>query len=256
MMRAGCVLLIAAGVATTGCGGDSDPSDAATGQPTGTLRIAAASSLTDVMRDLATAFEQTEPAVTVETSVGGSSSLAVAIEEGAPADVFASANEAVMDRLGTNGAIVEPAVVFATNTLVLAVPAGERTVTTLDDVARGDVFVGACASQVPCGDYTDRFLQEVGIDASFDTRDADVRSVVNKVIEGELDAGFVYRTDVLAFEADVDVIALTDATAIEILYPAAVVVDAPNPAAAAAFVDFLVTDAARAVLERAGFGAP
>lgn len=262
MTRVGTLLLVAAGVVAAGCGSDTASPDGsgADGPPSGTLLVAAAASLTDVMDDVLDAFVADHPDVDAETSFGGSSSLAVAIEEGAPVDVFASADEAVMDGLVDGGEIVGTPALFATNEIVLAVPAGvdgsSGPVSSLDDVARGGLLIGACASQVPCGAATDELLDRAGVTASFDSRDADVRAVVTRLVEGELDAGFVYRTDVAAFDDDLDVVPFPDQLTIETQYPAAVVDGAGNPTAARAFVEFLTGDDARRILERAGFGTP
>lgn len=266
MTRAGTAYLVAAGLlsfTSLACRG-SETDDAGTAAPDGssgraggTVLVAAAASLTDVIADLADAFEAVEPDVRIEASLGGSSSLVVAIEEGAPVDVFASANEEVMDRLVDDGLASDP-IVFATNELVLAVPSGAAggEVTSIDDVGRDDLFIGACASQVPCGAYTDDLLSRAGVDAAFDTRDGDVRAVVTKLVEGELDAGFVYRSDVAAFDDELDVIELSDDLRVVARYPVAALAEAPNRDGATAFVEFLTTDAAREVLDAAGFGAP
>lgn len=257
MTRAGLVLLAAAATAAFGCTGTSTGSE--NDGPNGTVLVAAAASLTDVIDELADRFEARVPGVDVAVSVGGSSSLAVSIEEGAPVDVFASANEDVMDRLVEQDAIGDgdaAPVVFATNSVVIAVPVGSDDVVSITDFERGDLFLGACATQVPCGTYADELFERAGVEPSLDTRDGDVRALVTKLIEGELDAAIVYRSDVVAFPDDLDEVALPDGLAVEARYPVAVTAEAPNPSGAQEFVRFLISPDAQDVLTDAGFGSP
>lgn len=260
MTRAGLVLLTVAAVtatADTGCG--SSDSDVDVDAPSGTVLVAAAASLTDVIEELATRFEARYPDVDVEVSVGGSSSLAFSIEEGAPIDVFASANEDVMERLVELGAIDDATtgpVVFATNTIVIAVPAGGDDVQSIADFERADLLLGACASQVPCGSYADELFARAGVDPSLDTRDGDVRALVTKLVEAELDGGIVYRSDVVAFADDLDEVVVPAELEVVARYPVAITAEAPNPTAAAEFARFLTGADAADVLQRSGFGTP
>lgn len=169
------------------------------------LRIFAASSLTEALKDVASAFEQQHPEVTVLLNFAGSQTLRLQIEQGAPADVFASANEAHMDSLAQAGR-VDDVSVFAQNTLVLVVPAAnpaniERF---LDLALAPRIVVGAVA--VPIGAYTMELLQRArtfygddfadAVESHIFSREANVRLALAKIELGEADAAFVYRTDV------------------------------------------------------------
>lgn len=256
------VLTAAACVLSVGCSsGDADTrSDASSPddlQVSGEVVVFAAASLTDVFTDIASAFEQAEPDVDVSLSFGGSSSLAVSIEEGAPADVLASANTELMRGLADDGLLADAFLPFATNAMALAVPVDDDAeVTSLRDFERGDLLLGACAAQVPCGQYADQLFAAADVDAQLDTRTPDVRAVVTLLLEGELDAGIVYDTDVAANADRLRAVPFDVSEPIAASYPIATLAESPNPAAADRFVDFVLGDEARAILDRAGFGAP
>jgi molybdate transport system substrate-binding protein len=179
-------------------------------------------------------------------SFAGSSSLRAQILDGAPADVFASASSTDMD------AVTDRSEVFATNTLQVVVPADNPgDVAGLADLADPGLLVGLCAPQVPCGRLSRAALAAAGVEVAPDTEEPDVRSLLTKVAAGELDAGVVYRTDVLAAGEAVRGIDLPigiDATA---EYPIA----ALDPRGDA-FVAFVLGDEGRAILAAHGFGPP
>ncbi|MEQ8718434.1 MAG: molybdate ABC transporter substrate-binding protein [Acidimicrobiales bacterium] len=229
-----------------GCG-DSDGDDQ-------TVLVFAAASLTDVFAEIETAFEATTPGVDVQFNLGGSSSLREQILAGAPADVFASANTETMDRVVEAGAVDGEIVVFARNRLAIAVPAGNPgEVASLADLADADLLIGLCSAGVPCGDFARQVLAAAGVEPSLDTNEPDVRSLLTKIAAGELDAGIVYETDVIVAGADVERIEIPADVNVEAPYPAAVISGAPQPDLAAAFVEFLVSADARAILADAGF---
>jgi molybdate transport system substrate-binding protein len=210
-----------------------------------TLRVFAAASLTDALSDVERAFEAEHGDVDVVLNLAGSSSLREQIAGGAPADVFASASARHVEGIGD-----EP-VTFATNALELVVPASNPgDVDGLDDLARHELLVGVCAPEVPCGELARRALTDAGVDAAVDTEEPDVRALLTKVAAGELDAGLVYRTDVLA--AGDDVVGV-DVAGPATSYPVVAVSDEPL---AGAFVDFLLGDEAQAILADHGFGPP
>ncbi len=224
------------------------------------VRVFGAASLTDAFQDLETAFEAEHPAFDLELNLAGSSGLREQILDGAPVDVFASASEAIMDQVVTElsgrDAVVEEPRAFATNQLTIAVPAGNpASVTGLQDFARSELFLGLCAEPVPCGELADRALEAAGIEPSVDTRESDVRALLNKVETGELDAGIVYRTDVLAsgsVEA-IDVPTTIDAAS---TYPISVLGQGDSIEGGRAFVVFLFGEAGQGILADHGFGAP
>jgi molybdate transport system substrate-binding protein len=250
--RVGVLLLSAAllaGCATDTRGPATVPSGAA--ELTGTVDVYAAASLTGAFGELADAFEAQHPGVAVSTVFDGSSTLVTQIAEGAPADVFASAAEANMRELGERA--IDPQV-FATNTLVIAVPAGNPgAVRELADLAR--VTTVLCAPEVPCGAASVRLLAAADVTVTPASSEQNVTAVLTKVAAGEADAGLVYATDVAADER-VEAIMPEGAADVVNRYPIAVLDDAPDAAAARAFVDLVLSAEGAAVLTRFGFGAP
>jgi molybdate transport system substrate-binding protein len=231
----------------------------ACGTPTedeGQVRIFAAASLTDAFEEIAMAFEAAEPAFDVQLNLGGSSSLREQILEGAPADVFASANTSNMDQVIEAGEASSWAT-LATNILQIAVPAGNPGgVTGLSDFAREELLIGLCAEGVPCGDFGRQALDAAGVLAAVDTNEADVRALLVKIEAGELDAGIVYVTDVRAAGDRVEGVDIAPASNVVATYPIATLTNAPNPDGASAFVAFTLSEEGRAVLARYGFSLP
>jgi len=269
-MRAGRPSLLAVGAALlllAGCAAgstDLDP-DAAAGPGEGTsagselsgeVTVFAAASLKSGFDTLAEQFEQRYPSVEVRPiSYDGSSTLATQIIEGAPADVFASADEATMQRVVDAGLAASPRL-FATNRLTVVVPAGDPGgVTGLADLADPERTIVLCAEAVPCGAASRALLSAVGVEPSVDSNEQNVTAVLTKVATGEADAGLVYVTDAATTD-DVEAVLTEGADAVVNRYPLAALDTAASPAAAAAFVDFVLSDDGRAVLTDLGFGAP
>ncbi len=252
--RAG-VLVASGALALISC--SSPSASPAAGEPAAPIQVFAAASLTDAMADLATAFEAEHPTFVVLTNHGASSALQAQLLDGASADVVAVADPAIIDELVTNGTVRADTSSFATNRLVIATaPGNPANVTSLEDFARPDPFLGLCAPQVPCGGLADRTLAAAGIQAEPDTREPDVRALLAKVESGELDAGLVYASDVLTAEAGVVAIELPADLPIVTSYPVAIATAASEPAGAQAFVEFLESVAARSILADHGFGPP
>jgi molybdate transport system substrate-binding protein len=251
------VLLAVTALALTGCTATTpEPTPTPADTLTGTVTVFAAASLTDTFQAIATAFEAQHPGVTVTLNFGGSSGLATQIVEGAPADVFAAASPATMTTVTDAGLATDPHD-FATNTLEIAVPVDNPGgVTGLADFANSDLAIALCAVEVPCGAAAARALDAAGIVASVDTYEQDVKAVLTKVEVGEVDAGLVYRTDVLAAGAKVTGIEFPEAAGAIAKYPIAALTASANPDAAAAFVAFVLSDAGQNFMKRAGFGAP
>jgi molybdate transport system substrate-binding protein len=222
----------------------------------GDLLVSAAASLTDAFAEVETAFEAANPGVDVVLNLGSSSSLREQILEGAPADVFASANTSNMDQVVEADAAFDPHI-FATNLLQIAVPDGnEAGVTGLDDFANEDLLIGLCAEDVPCGDFARQALEKAGVNPSIDTNEPDVRALLTKIEAGELDAGIVYVTDVLSTAGSVEGIDISQEDNVVASYPIAALTAAPNPDAAAAFVEFILSAQGQAILPDFGFTAP
>ena len=242
-----------------------DPQDNMTALPTGALTVFAAASLTDVFTELGDRLSADNPDVEVRFNFAGSSALAAQVDQGAPADVFASADEAQMARVVDAGLARSPEL-FAANRLMLAFPLDDPAgigrqgdaagVPALADLVDRDITLAVCAPEVPCGVAAAEVLDRAGLGDVPDTYEEDVRAVLTKVLLGEVDAGLVYRTDVLTVPSQVGARAFREAEAARNRYPVAVLGDAPNPVAAQAFVDLVLSAEGQDVLEQAGFFPP
>lgn len=246
------VSVLAVSVAFTGivaCGGDDTAGDRS-------ITVFAAASLTDAFADVAEAFESANEGVSVELSFAASSALREQILGGAPADLFASADQSNMDELVRAGEVEAPAV-FATNRLQIVVPAGNPAgVTGLRDFARSELLVGLCAEEVPCGDLAREALAAAGVTPAPDTNEADVRALVTKVEAAELDAGLVYVTDVVSAGDRVEGIEAPTGADVAAAYPIGTVTSSESREVADAFVAFVLGEQGQAILEQYGFGAP
>ncbi|TFV46266.1 molybdate ABC transporter substrate-binding protein [Blastococcus sp. TF02A-35] len=227
----------------------------------GTLTVFAAASLTDVFTDLGEQLEAQHPDLEVQFNFAGSSALAGQLTQGAPADVFAAADEAQMARVAEAG-LAGDAELFASNRLMLAFPADNPAglrkppsgIPSLGELLPEDLTLAVCAPEVPCGAAAQEVLEQVGRTDAPDTYEEDVRGVLTKVQLGEVDAGLVYRTDVMSGE--IPAFAFAESEAAQNRYPVAVLDDAPNAAAARAFTDLLLSEEGRRALTDAGFFEP
>ena len=234
------------------CGGTGDPGDGSSR----TVTVFAAASLTDAFGELADAFEAQSDGTSVELNLAGSSSLREQLLAGAPGDVFAPADAADIERLVEVGAAAAPRP-FARNPLQIAVPSGNPgEVSQLSDLADEDLLVGMCVAEVPCGRLARRAFALAGTTPSVDTEEPDVRALLTKIELGELDAGVVYRTDVLAAGDAVQGIALPADQQVEAVYVIAPLTDARDPRAAEELVAFVLGPEGRRILARHGFEAP
>ncbi len=219
----------------------------------GTVTVFAAASLTGTFTQLGKDFEAAHPGVKVVFNFAGSSALAQQINQGAPADVFASAAPKNMDQVTDKGAPTS----FVTNTLEIAVPKGNPgKITGLKDFTDKDRKIALCAVQVPCGAAADKVFKAVGLTPQPDTLEQDVKAALTKVSLGEVDAALVYKTDVLAAKDKVDGIEFPEASKAINEYPIATLSKAPNAAGAKEFVGYVLSDKGKAVLSAAGFDAP
>ncbi|MEU8010331.1 molybdate ABC transporter substrate-binding protein [Micromonospora parva] len=244
-------------LAVAGCGAGDDKASGADGRVTGAVTVFAAASLTESFRRIGKEFEAANPGSTVTLNVAGSSALANQINQGAPADVFASAAPANMATVTEAGNADGTPTVFARNQLVIAVPRGNPTgVAGLADLSRPGVKVALCANQVPCGAAARTALDAAGVALTPVTLERDVKGALAKVKLGEVDAAVVYRTDVRAASADVTGVEFPESTRAVNDYPIVALKDAPNPAGARAFVAYVRSAPAQAVLAEAGFQAP
>jgi molybdate transport system substrate-binding protein len=248
-MRCVLALLPLALIGVGGCGGD-DSSPSTGGQ----LVVSAASSLEPAF----TAYADTA-GIDAKQSFAGSDDLAAQIRQGVTPDVYAAANTSLPDDLYKEG-LVEKPVVFATNTLVLAVPSDSE-ITSIDDLT-GDVKIAIGQEGVPVGDYTREVLGHLSADQSqaildnVGSEEPDVASIVGKLTQGAVDAGFVYITDVVATDGALTAIDLPADLQPDVAYGAAVVTDANNPEGAQQFIDGLRHGDGADALKAAGFGPP
>ena len=235
------------------------------------LRVLAASSLTEAFNDVAQAFEAENPGVAVKLDFGGSQRLRSQLEFGARADVFASADRLQMDLLVAADLIGGTPADFASNELVVIAMA-KGPVHEISDLVRPGVRVVLAQSSVPVGSYSRQVLGNLAQDgalglgsrflddvlANLVSEEPNVRNVVQKVALGEVDAGIVYQTDASAAHAagDIRVIPIPAAANVSVRYPIAVLEDAPEMELAHGFVRFVLSEAGQRLLKGHGFRSP
>ncbi len=248
------------------CGGTPDPSGTNTSQPV-TLTVFAAASLKSAFTELGSDFRAVHPNVTVTFSFAGSDTLATQIDQGAPADVFASANATQMNVVVKAGLIASASPrVFAHNRLVVVYPkSNPANLQTLQDLARPGVKVDLAANTVPAGQYAITFLTKASADPAFSpdyksqvlanvvSYESDVTTVLTKVSQGEADAGIVYTTDAQSVATSVGTIPIPDALNTVAVYPIAPIAASVNSTVAQQFVAYVLSASAQTVLAKYGF---
>jgi molybdate transport system substrate-binding protein len=235
------------------CGDDDSGGDTTTGG--GDVTVFAAASLTDALTEVGEAYEAANDGSAVEFSFDASSALVTQITEGAPADVFASADVVNMDKLADAGLNGSDPVIFATNRLTIIVPAGNPAgVSGVEDLANPDLTVVLCAEEVPCGNYANQVLDTAGLEVTPASLEENVRGVVTKVTAGEADAGIVYVTDVNAAGDAAEGIEIPDDINVLAEYPIATVAESEHRATGEAFIAFLTGADGQAILADHGFG--
>ncbi|WP_341718733.1 molybdate ABC transporter substrate-binding protein [Micromonospora sp. FIMYZ51] len=244
-------------VAVSGCGGDASDPPAGGDGIGGELTVFAAASLTESFTRLGQDFEAAHRGVKVVLNFAGSSALANQINEGAPADVFASAAPANMTAVTEAGNGDGDPVTFARNQLVIAVPRGNPDqVTGLSDLTRPGTKVALCAEQVPCGAAARLALAAADVSLTPVTLEQDVKAALAKVRLGEVDAALVYRTDARAAADELDGVEFPESAGVTNDYPIVVLRESTNKTTARAFVEYVRADAGRGVLTTAGFQVP
>jgi molybdate transport system substrate-binding protein len=252
--------VIAAGLATVvvaGCS-SSSTSTPSTGSSssTGTITVFAAASLMGTFTKIGQQFEAAHKGDTVKFSFGPSDGLATQITNGAPADVFASASPATMDTVVKAGDASNPQN-FAKNTMEVAVPPNNPAkVTSVNDLAKHSVKVALCQPQVPCGVVAAQVFKNAGITVKPVTLQPDVKSVLTQVETGNVDAGMVYVTDVIAAGSKVKGVTIPANDNASTLYPIAAVSNSKEKSIASAFVAYVLSPAGQSVLTAAGFEKP
>lgn len=233
-----------------------------------TLTVFAAASLTDAFTEAGQTFTEANPEANVTFSFAGSQELATQISEGAPADIFASANQKQMDAAIASGRInVADQQMFVQNRLVVIVPDDNLAgINTLDDLAQEGVQLVFAAAEVPVGQYTLDFLTKAtesgefadgyqdAVLANVVSYEQNVRAILTKISLGEGDAGVVYTSDVIGTEAEnVTVLEIPDDLNTIAQYPIAPLNDSENEDAAAAFINFILSTEGQAILAKYGF---
>jgi molybdate transport system substrate-binding protein len=264
------LLLIGSTFGLTGCGGSSESSGRASqstngGQGSGgALTVLAASSLTNAFGELATTFQEQNPDTEVRTSFGGSSELLAQIEQGAPADVFASADEDKMDTAVQDDLVNEPQT-FAGNRPIIIVPIDNPArIHGLQDLANPDAKLVLAQDGVPIAEYAKRILTNADSEYGGNleqqalnnvvSRESNVRASANRVALGEADATFVYITDVTPeIEDQVEVIEIPQDLNVVATYPIATLKEANNLELARRWVNLVLSDEGQRLLEEYGF---
>lgn len=229
-----------------------------------TLTVYAAASLTDAFTEIGTAFESANPNTTIAFNFSGSQNLRTQIEQGAPADVFASANFKEMDTLIGQGLVAESAPrVFLTNSLTVILPANNpANITSLEDLGMPGIKLVLAAEEVPAGRYSRESLEKLNAQFGADfsgqvlanvvSNEDNIRQAVTKVQLGEADASIVYVSDAVA-ATDLKTIAIPAEFNVTAEYPIAPLANAKNAEAAQTFIDFVLSTDGQAILEKWGF---
>lgn len=237
--------------------GASAPAGSDTEGPTGSITVFAAASLQQTFTTLGKQFETANPGASIRFSFAGSSDLVTQIQNGAPADVFASADEANMAKLSSTDLASGSPRDFATNTLEIAVaPGNPKGISGLDDLRAPGVQLVTCAAPVPCGAATAKVESASGVDLEPVSEEQSVTDVLGKVESGQADAGLVYVTDVRGAGGKVDGVPFDESGKAVNTYPIGVLRESQDPALAQAFSEYVRSAAGQRVLADAGFGKP
>ena len=247
MKRLAVPLTLAVALILTGCGSDEPAEEGST------LKVLAAASLTEPFTALERTFEKSHPDVNVEISFDSSAILVEQLSQGLAADVLATADEKSMDEAVAADVITGTPQPFATNTLVIATPAGNPAeINGLDDLA--DATFAVCVPAAPCGDATRRLFDLNKVTAKPSTEEENVKGVLTKVTTGEVDAGLVYASDAKSAGDSVDVIQAENASEVVNVDPIAAVKGGNNSSAAEDWIDLVTGTEGQEVLESHGFG--
>jgi molybdate transport system substrate-binding protein len=253
---AGCSSSSSSSSAPGASSSSSSPAASSSASATGTITVFAASSLKETFTQLGKQFETAHPGDTVKFSFGASSTLATQITDGAPADVFASASPKNMTTVVSAGDASNPQD-FAKNTAEVAVPpSNPANVTSVNDLAKSSVKTALCQPQVPCGVVAAGVFKNAGITVKPVTLQPDVKSVLTQVELGNVDAGVVYVTDVMAAGSKVKGVMIPANVNASTMYPIAAISGSKEMSIAQAFVAYVLSPAGQSVLSAAGFEKP
>ncbi len=246
--------LVLAASSLVGCGSDDTDAPAATKT---TLNVYAAASLTGTFTELGEKFEKDHPGVKVVFSFGGSSDLVAQIQQGAPADVFASADTKNMDKLTAEKLTGQAPENFASNTLEIVTPPDNPAgVDSLDDLATKGLDLVICAPEVPCGSAAEKVEASAKLTFKPVSEEQSVKDVLAKVASGEADAGLVYVTDVKAAGDTVHGVTFPEASSAVNTYPIATVAGTKHADLAHAFLELVLGSVGQQTLADAGFAKP
>ncbi len=216
-----------------------------------------AASLTGTFTTLANDFEKDHSGVTVKTSFDSSATLAEQVNQGAPADVLATADTDTMKTVSDAGNTAKDPMLFATNHLVMVVPKDNPAgITQFSDLNKPDVKYVVCVNTAPCGKLADKVLPANNITNKPASEEVDVKAVETKVEQGEADAGLVYATDAAASGGKVKAIDIPTTKGNLNQYPIAALKDSKHSTLAQQFVDLVLSSKGQKVLSDAGFGKP
>jgi molybdate transport system substrate-binding protein len=225
---------------------------------TGSITVSAASSLTEGFTQIGKQFQKKFQGTTVTFNFDASSVLVLQIQQGAPADVFASADEANMQKLQDGGQVKAKPVVFTRNKLEIATkPGNPKRIRTLADLATAGT-IALCASEVPCGKYADAALAAAGVTIPPEdiTRQLNAKATLTAVSAGDAEAAIVYVTDVRSAKSSVTGVPIPPKQNQIAIYPIAPLAASGNPTTAKAFARYVGSPAGQRVLRRLGFRAP
>jgi molybdate transport system substrate-binding protein len=244
---------------TVSCGGVASQSSASRSadQVTGSLTVLAAASLTDAFNKIGEQFKAKHAGLDLKFSYAGSPTLVTQIQQGAPADVFASADQANVQKVVDAGLNSGAPRVFARNKLQIVVEAGNpKQIQNVADLAKPGVKFDACAPGVPCGTYATNVFNRANVKVTPVSQEDSVKAVATKVSLGEADAGIVYTTDVKAGGARVAGVTIPDDLNVTASYPIVPLKTAPNKKAADAFIGFVTGPEGQKTLASYGFLGP
>ena len=236
---------------------EAAPPASAGNKPSGEITVFAAASLTESFDTIAKQFEKKYPDVDVKFDYDSSSNLATQINQGAPADVFASADEDNLNKTIVSGTVTPPPVVFAKNRLEIAVEKGNpKKIKGLADLQKSGLVVVLCADQVPCGKYAAESLANAGVTITPASKEENAKATLSKVSIGEADASIVYVTDVKAAKGATGGVRIAAKMNVIATYPMGVVKESQHAAAAKAWVQFVKSKEGQRTLRRFGFLPP
>ena len=253
-------VFLATALVVAGLGAGASSASAGRGsEVAGTVTVFAASSLTEAFTKLGSQFERKYPGTDVRFNFLASSELATQIQQGAPFDAFASADDATMQKAIDSGDVTpsSPPSVIARNRLAIVVERGNpERIEGLADLSDPDLVVVLCGDAVPCGKYAAQAFSYAGVSVNPTSKAESAKAVVTTVTTGEADAGVVYVTDVKAARGAVSGVRIPAAQNVIATYPQAVARDAPNGVGAKAWVLFVTSKAGQKTLREFGFLAP